>query len=89
MQLRALGQSGGEDRLRRTYVQAETPTALRKLALATLSLFVFAIPWEDAVWLPDYGTATRLIGMLATALGVLAFIEKGRIRFPSAAHIAT
>ena len=87
VQLRAVGQSRREDKLTRTFLYAETPTALRKLAFAALWLLVFAIPWEDAIWLPDYGTATRLIGMLAAGLGILAFIEKGRIKFPSPAHI--
>ncbi len=77
----------GEDKLTRTYLHAETPAPFSKLAFAALWLLVFAIPWEDAIWLPEYGTATRLIGMLAAGLGVLAFIEKGRIRFPSAAHV--
>src|SRR6266436_5886344 len=87
LQLRAVGQSRREDKLTRTYPYAEAPTALRKLAFAALWLLVFAIPWEDAIWLPEYGTATRLIGMLAAGLGILAFIEKGRIKFPSPAHI--
>jgi len=81
------GNRYGEDKLTRTFLHAETSAPFSKVAFAALWLLVFAIPWEDAIWLPEYGTATRLIGMLAAALGVLAFIEKRRIRFPSAAHV--
>ena len=87
MQIGAAGENAGQHNFTCAYSQAETPTFLRRLAFGALWLLVFAIPWENAIWLPDYGTATRLIGMTAVVLGLLSLIEKGRIRFPCPAHV--
>jgi O-antigen ligase len=48
---------------------------------------VFTIPWETAVIIPDFGTFTRLIGVVAGGLGVLAIIEKPRFKVPGPGHI--
>jgi O-antigen ligase len=66
---------------------AEEISSLGKLAFASLWLLVFAMPWEDAITIPGFGTSARLIGMVALGLGVLAIIERGKIRRPSAGHI--
>jgi O-antigen ligase len=65
----------------------EEISGLGKLAFASLWLLVFAMPWEDAITIPGFGTSARLIGMVALGLGVLAIIERGKIRRPSAGHI--
>jgi O-antigen ligase len=68
-------------------VGAEKTSSLGELAFASLWLLVFAMPWEDAITIPGFGTSARLIGMVAVSLGVLAIIERGKIRRPSAGHI--
>src|SRR5690348_14373706 len=42
----------------------EQVSALGKLAFACLWLLVFAIPWEDAISIPGFGTSARLIGVI-------------------------
>jgi len=71
----------------RSLAGAEEFSRLGKLAFACLWLLVFAIPWEDAVTISNFGTSARLIGMLTGGLGVLAIIERGRIRRPAPGHI--
>ena len=68
-------------------VGAEEVSGLGKLAFASLWLLVFAMPWEDAITIPGFGTSARLIGMVALGLGVLAIMERGKIRRPAAGHI--
>ena len=57
-----------------------------KLALVSLWLLSFAIPWEDAITIPGVGTSARLVGMITVVLGALAIIERGSIRRPVAGH---
>jgi O-antigen ligase len=68
-------------------IGAQELSGLGKLAFASLWLFVFAIPWEDAITISDFGTSTRLIGMLSGGLGLLAMVERGKIRRPAPGHI--
>ena len=68
-------------------VGAGEMSGLGKLAFASLWLLVFAIPWEDAITISGFGTCTRVIGMVGGVLGVLAIIERGRIRRPAAGHV--
>lgn len=65
---------------------APSLSGLGKLAFCSLWLLVFAIPWEDAITIPGFGTSVRAIGMVTMALGVLAIIENGRIRRLAAGH---
>jgi len=48
-----------------SFVDSEDRSAMGRLAFAFLWLLVFAIPWEDAVTIPGFGTGTRLIGIPA------------------------
>lgn len=66
---------------------ASERTGLGKLAFTFLWLLVFAIPWEDAVTIPGFGTSARLIGMAALGLGAFAIIETGKFRRPAPGHI--
>jgi len=50
------------------------------LALGLFCLFVFAIPWENALFFPGVGTVSRLLGLVAFPVGVLAILESGRLR---------
>jgi O-antigen ligase len=68
-------------------VATEDFSGLGKLAFASLWLFVFAIPWEDAVTISNFGTSARLIGMLTGGLGAFAIIERGKLRRPAPGHL--
>jgi len=61
-------------------------SALGKMAFACLWLLVFAIPWEDAITIPGFGTSARLIGVVTLVFGFMAILERGRIRRPAAGH---
>lgn len=56
---------------------------LNSVAFGFFCLFVFAIPWENALLLPGVGTVSRLLGLLALPVAVLAILERGRLRSPS------
>lgn len=47
---------------------------MRKLAFFSVWLLVFAIPWENIVFLPGIGTASRVFGLFAISVGVLAVL---------------
>jgi len=60
---------------------------LGKIAFASLWLLVFAMPWEDALTIPGFGTSVRLIGTVALGLGLLAIVERGKVRRPAVGHV--
>ena len=66
---------------------SEECSGLGTLAFASLWLLVFAIPWEDAITISDFGTSARLIGTVSGGLGVLAILERGRVRRPAVGHL--
>lgn len=49
-------------------------------AYIALWIFVFSIPWENFVTIPGVGAISRLMGMLALGLALLACVMTGRIR---------
>jgi O-antigen ligase len=53
---------------------------LTSLAVGLLCLFVFSIPLENAWVLPGIGTVGRAIGLVACAVGLLAVLDRGRVR---------
>jgi len=75
-------------RLARLFSGTERLSTLGKIAFGSLWLLVFAMPWEDAVTIPGFGTSVRLIGMVTLGLGALAIVERGRIRKPALGHLA-
>ena len=75
-------------RLARLFSRSERLSTLGKIAFGSLWLLVFAMPWEDAVTIPGFGTSVRLIGMVTLGLGALAILERGRIRKPALGHLA-
>jgi len=67
-------------------IEAEEYTGLSKLAFAALWLLVFAIPWEDAITITDFGTGARLVGLATAGLAVLAAIDRGKLRELALGH---
>jgi O-antigen ligase len=56
------------------------------LAYFALWFTVFVLPWETVVVVPGLGTISKIVGSLAFVLGVLAVIERGRVRIPKSFH---
>jgi O-antigen ligase len=53
---------------------------MRSLAYAALWLFVFTVPWENAIVIPGLGVISKFTGMLAVGLTVVAIVVSGRVR---------
>lgn len=68
-------------------VGARGRSVISRLALASLCLLVFAIPWEDAITIKGFGTSARLIGAVTMGLGLLTVLEKGTLRRPAFGHL--
>ena len=75
------------NRLARLLAGTGQLSMLGKIAFTSLWLLVFAMPWEDAITIPGFGTSVRLIGMVTLGLGALAIFERGRIRKPAIGHV--
>jgi len=86
--MRKIGRAGLLDqanrRVARSLAGGEELSGLGKLAFASLWLLVFAMSWEDAITIANFGTSARLIGMLGGVLGLLAIIGKWKSQAASA-----
>ena len=60
----------------------------RRIAWPLLCAFVFSIPWEKSLVVPEIGTVTRLLGLLAFAAGVAVALRRRPLRAPNLALIA-
>jgi O-antigen ligase len=60
---------------------------LQATAYGFLWVFVFVMPWENAVTLPGFGTLSRAFGLVAFLLGLLAVLESKNLRGPSIGHV--
>ncbi len=54
---------------------------LRHVATWTIVLFAFSIPFDEILSIPGIGSPTRLIGLVALAIGMTALVGGGRVRF--------
>ena len=56
-------------------------------AYAALWLFCFAIPWQNTVVIPGLGTISKLLGIVAVGMAVLAALFTGRVRKLDPLHV--
>jgi O-antigen ligase len=61
---------------------------VRQLVRWTLLVLVFAIPWENIVYLGGVTRISKLLGAVAFVVWLMAVLATGRIRKPAALHIA-
>jgi O-antigen ligase len=59
----------------------------RKGAFLCLWLLVFVVPWENGVVLQGFGTITRVVGIVAFGMALLAVLESGVLRSLAVQHI--
>lgn len=59
---------------------------MRRITFYLSLLMIFAIPWQETVFLPGLGTAGRLVGLLAAGSWALTVLVTYKIRKPTALH---
>lgn len=64
---------------------SESPFAV--VALWLLCLFVFAVPLENSIVIPGFGTISRIIGLVAFVAGIVSIVESGKFRTPILPHL--
>jgi O-antigen ligase len=60
---------------------------MRKIVEWLTLFLVFAIPWENAITLGEWGTLARIIGMLAAAIWGASALKLGELRKPHLFHM--
>jgi O-antigen ligase len=60
---------------------------LDRIAWALLCAFVFTIPWEKSVWVPEVGSIARFVGIVAFAAGGAVALRYRPLRRPNAVLI--
>jgi O-antigen ligase len=58
------------------------------LAYAALWFFIFSLPWENVLVIPGVGIISKLMGMVALSLALLAAVMSGRVRRWHVLHVA-
>jgi O-antigen ligase len=61
---------------------------MMSLAFGALWLFVFSVPWERIIVLPGVSIVSRVAGMLALGLALLAVVVSGLVRRWHGMHVA-
>lgn len=61
---------------------------MRWLAYAALWLFVFSVPWENAIVIPGLGVISKFTGILAAGLTLVAVVVTGQVRRWQGFHVA-
>src|SRR5213594_981010 len=56
------------------------PWAMSKAAFWSLWCFVFVLPWDEIIVIPVLGTIPRLVGLVASAVGVVHILARRRVR---------
>src|SRR5579863_6694085 len=68
-------------------LQARREGMFRKAAFFFVWLLVFVIPWENGVVIHGFGTITRVVGIAALGMALLAILESGILRTLAVQHI--
>ena len=68
-------------------VQARKEGMFRKAAFFFIWMMVFVIPWENGVVIHGFGTITRVVGIPAFGMALLAILESGKLRSLAVQHI--
>lgn len=77
----------GYEQIKYTDLQARRKGSFRKVAFFFLWLLVFAIPWENGVIIHGFGTISKVVGILAFGMAMLAVLESGTLRSLAVQHI--
>ena len=67
--------------------QKTRSSVMRFVAFVLSLVFIFIIPWENAITIGELGTLTRAIGLLMTALWVVKILATGKFRKPRPFHM--
>jgi O-antigen ligase len=67
--------------------RSRTQTMFRKAAFFFLWVLTCVVPWENAVVIPGFGTLSRVVGIPAFGMALLAVLETGTLRTLSLQHI--
>ena len=68
-------------------VQTRKEGMFRKAAFFFIWILVFVIPWENGVVIHGFGTITRVVGIPAFGMALLAILESGKLRTLAVQHI--
>ena len=68
-------------------LQTRREGMFRKAAFFFVWLLVFVIPWENGVVIHGFGTITRVVGIPAFGMALLAILESGILRTLAVQHI--
>jgi O-antigen ligase len=66
---------------------SRTQNMFRKAAFFFLWVLTCVVPWENAVVIPGFGTLSRVVGIPAFGMALLAVLETGTLRTLSLQHI--
>lgn len=61
---------------------------MRTFARALTLIFIFVIPWEGVVRLPEIGTGAKILGIMVAAVWIVTVVITGQLRKPGPFHIA-
>jgi O-antigen ligase len=67
-------------RQRISNIQAPREGIFRKAAFFFLWLLMFVVPWENGVVVQGFGTLSRIVGIPAFGMALLAILESGTLR---------
>jgi O-antigen ligase len=70
-----------------TNLRAGSKGIFRTAAFFFLWFLVFAMPWENGVIIHGFGTISKVVGILAAGMALLAILESGTLRSLSVQHI--
>jgi O-antigen ligase len=70
----------GYDQQRISSMQVRKEGIFRKAAFFFLWILIFVVPWENGVVIHGFGTLSRVVGIPAFGMALLAILERGTLR---------